>query len=85
VLTIAQSAQRERGLNVTQASYRLSLYDVATRKTVWKARITLTVGAGWQGNETLANAVANQLADDGILRGCPPLKRAASPRGVVVG
>jgi hypothetical protein len=79
VLTIAQSSQRERGLNVTQANYRLSLFDVASKKTVWKARIALRVGAGWQGNEALANAVVNQLADDGILRGCPPLKRADRP------
>jgi hypothetical protein len=59
--------------NITEIHYQLTLTDVATRKAVWKAQVTLNhgMGDGSDLGETLADGIAAKLIQDGIFQHCP--------------
>jgi hypothetical protein len=71
ILELSQLTRTSHGLNTSSATYTLALFDMASQQTVWRADVTLAAH-GWDGYTTLAKAVVNRLADDGILRRCPP-------------
>jgi hypothetical protein len=72
LLSVAETAYATQGSSVRRVDFQLALTDVATRRQVWKARVSLGMGnspdyvAGWD----LANDVIKRLRDDGILRFC---------------
>jgi hypothetical protein len=82
VLEIA-AVQRVFSERVSKAQFMVSLRDVATRKTVWKAQINLSGGFSNSVANNLghavADAVAARLSQDGILRGCPASVTNAAP------
>ena len=49
--------------------------DLATRKPVWKAEVSLTPGSVFSDDtpgDVLAADVLKQMRQDGIFRSCPP-------------
>jgi hypothetical protein len=55
---------------VFRATYRLSLQDVVSEKTVWQSQISLATGNN-EAVPTLVHSIVDRLSADGILRSCP--------------
>jgi hypothetical protein len=64
----------EMSQSITQIIYQLALIDVPTRKTVWKAVVTLHTGIAHMGTDPgtqLAEDIVAKLRGDGIFQHCP--------------
>jgi hypothetical protein len=87
VLTVIEARATQRALSgqLVTAEFGLSLYDVASKKTVWKAKIDLRAGMDGAmvqyGNSAhaVADAIVERLSQDGILRSCSASSKGAAP------
>jgi type IV secretory pathway TrbD component len=86
-LTVIEASAQQRIVSkqMISAEFGLSLYDVASKKTVWKARINLSAGTDGgmikysNSAHAVADAIVARLSQDGILRSCPAASKSAAP------
>ena len=70
-LSVREIVCRTQGGTLTQIDYLLELTDAASRRSVWKARGTLTRGVSLSdAGERLGRDVVRRLLQDGVLAAC---------------
>jgi hypothetical protein len=78
LLTVAGLRQTYRRFSgsVIDATYAMSLSDMASRKELWSAEIKVVIGDR-DGGKTLADLLIGRLREDGILGSCAGVSDAA--------
>jgi hypothetical protein len=86
-LTEAGSTQLALSRGLIRVIYDLSLFDAASRKTVWRARLNLSaggLGVGFDAAGSVAAGVVKRLSEDGILHDCSQGANVSAPPPPVI-
>jgi hypothetical protein len=73
ILTVVETGYSTTASILTNTQYDLKLFDLISKKTIWRANVNLTIGEGSNREsaaEVLANDVVNRFKKDGLVTSC---------------